>query len=81
MSSILGDIYRRNNQYAVTDKCTLANMLAILTDIGDGGEDVHTYIAINEADLAPKKVCFEGDVTLHFLKQEPKCLHYLDWLP
>ena len=59
MSSILGDIYRRNNQYAVTDKCTLANMLAILTDIGDGGEDVHTYIAINEADLAPKKVCFE----------------------
>ena len=33
----------------------LANMLAMLSDVGDIGEDVHRYIPINEADLAPIK--------------------------
>ena len=55
---------------AVPDKGILANTLVMLSDIGDICEDVHTYIPINEIDLAPKKMCFEGDTPCS-LKQEP----------
>ena len=51
-------------------------MLDILSGIGDIGEDVDTYIPINEADLAPKKVCFEGRRRVFLsLKQDMACGH------
>ena len=38
----------------------LSENVGDVIDIGDISEDVHTYIPINEADLASKKVCLEG---------------------
>ena len=50
---------RGNTYNLVPDIGIIANTLAMLNDIGDIVEDLHTCIQINEADLAPKKVCFE----------------------
>ena len=56
-----------NIRYTVQDTGILANRLAMLSDIHDITQWVHTYVPKNRADLAPKKAPSSEQDPLQFL--------------
>ena len=70
MPLLFGSILRRNTYILVLNKALQANELAMLSNIGDVSEDVHTYVLESWVDLAPGESPLFRSALTSFLKVE-----------